>query len=170
MAGTTTNNGWTYPTSTDLVTNGASAIQTLATGIDTSTGKGLILWQPWTPSVSGGFTVGNGSWSNALYCQIGKTVHYMAIFTYGSTSSASTMNVTLPVNARISGSQMMNAYTNAGGTAYALTNRMNATNNTQIYAQSASGNYVALANLSTIIPGTFATGNIIAISGTYEAA
>lgn len=36
MAGTTTNYGWTYPTSTDYVKDGASAIQTLATGVDTS--------------------------------------------------------------------------------------------------------------------------------------
>lgn len=36
MAGTTTNYGWTYPTSTDLVKDGATAIQTLATGIDTT--------------------------------------------------------------------------------------------------------------------------------------
>lgn len=36
MAGTTTAFGWDYPTSTDLVKDGASAIQTLATDIDTS--------------------------------------------------------------------------------------------------------------------------------------
>lgn len=36
MSGTTTNFGWTYPTSTDYVKDGATAIQTLATGIDTS--------------------------------------------------------------------------------------------------------------------------------------
>lgn len=35
MAGTTSNYGFDYPTSTDLVRNGASAIQTLANDIDT---------------------------------------------------------------------------------------------------------------------------------------
>ena len=39
MAGTTTNNGWDYPSSTDLVKDGAVNIQTLAQDIDTSTGK-----------------------------------------------------------------------------------------------------------------------------------
>ena len=34
--GTTTNFGWTYPNNTDLVTNGASQMQTIATGIDTT--------------------------------------------------------------------------------------------------------------------------------------
>jgi hypothetical protein len=36
--GTTTNNGWTYPESTDLVKDGATAIQTLADDIDTTLG------------------------------------------------------------------------------------------------------------------------------------
>ena len=36
MAGTTTAFGWNYPTSTDLVKDGATAIQTLADDIDTS--------------------------------------------------------------------------------------------------------------------------------------
>lgn len=41
MSGTTTNYGWTYPTSTDYVKDGATAIQTLATGIDTSLNTAL---------------------------------------------------------------------------------------------------------------------------------
>lgn len=36
MSGTTTNYGWTYPSSTDYVKDGASAMQTIATGIDTT--------------------------------------------------------------------------------------------------------------------------------------
>jgi len=36
MATTTTNFGWTVPTSTDLVKNGATAISTLGSGVDTS--------------------------------------------------------------------------------------------------------------------------------------
>jgi len=38
MAGTTTNFAISYPTSTDLVTNGATAIQTVAQGFDTRLG------------------------------------------------------------------------------------------------------------------------------------
>lgn len=38
MAGTTTNFGITYPTSTDLVKDGATAIQTVAQGFDTRLG------------------------------------------------------------------------------------------------------------------------------------
>jgi hypothetical protein len=53
--GTTTNNGWTYPESTDLVKDGATAIETLATNIDTTLGvyadPGLVLLN--TTSFSG---------------------------------------------------------------------------------------------------------------------
>lgn len=41
MSGTTTNYGWTYPSSTDLAKLGASDIQTLATGVDTTLGTAL---------------------------------------------------------------------------------------------------------------------------------
>jgi hypothetical protein len=46
--GTTTNNGWTYPESTDLVKDGATAIETLATDIDTTLG----VYSPATPGLS----------------------------------------------------------------------------------------------------------------------
>ena len=39
MAGTTTNFGWTYPSSTDLVKDGATAIQTAVQGVDTRFGN-----------------------------------------------------------------------------------------------------------------------------------
>jgi hypothetical protein len=46
--GTTTNNGWTYPESTDLVKDGATAIETLATDIDTTLG----VYAPSTPGLT----------------------------------------------------------------------------------------------------------------------
>jgi hypothetical protein len=46
--GTTTNNGWTYPESTDLVKDGATAIQTLADDIDTTLG----VYAPSTPGLT----------------------------------------------------------------------------------------------------------------------
>lgn len=55
MAGTTSAFGWTYPTSTDLVKDGASAIQTLATGIDTSMKRhGCVLTNSASQSINSG--------------------------------------------------------------------------------------------------------------------
>jgi len=90
MAGTTTNNGWDYPTSTDYVKDGATAIQTLATDIDTSVGTGLLAWTSYTPVLTATVTnptIGNSVW-DAAYCKIGKTVHVRMKLTLGSTFSA----------------------------------------------------------------------------------
>jgi hypothetical protein len=56
--GTTTNNGWTYPESTDLVKDGATAIQTLADDIDTTLG----VYAPSTPGLNfiSSTTIGSG--------------------------------------------------------------------------------------------------------------
>jgi hypothetical protein len=85
MAGVTTNNGWDYPTSTDYVKDGATAIQTLATDIDTSVGTGLLAWTSYTPTFTN-LTVGNGTLL-AKYNQIGKTMHMYVSLKLGSTSS-----------------------------------------------------------------------------------
>ena len=62
MAGTTTNYGWTYPTSTDLVKDGATAIQTAIQGADTSlfsitSGKNVGLVHINTTTFTSGTTV-----------------------------------------------------------------------------------------------------------------
>lgn len=66
MAGTTSNYGWSYPTSTDLVRNGASAIQTLASSIDSfiggSSGTGKLINHT-TQSVAGTGTRGAASFA-----------------------------------------------------------------------------------------------------------
>jgi hypothetical protein len=67
--GTTTNNGWTYPESTDLVKDGATAIQTLADDIDTTLGvyadSGLVLLN--TTSFSGVSSQSVSNFTNSSY-------------------------------------------------------------------------------------------------------
>jgi hypothetical protein len=90
MAGTTTNNGWDYPTDTDYVYLGAQAIQTLADEIDTSTGAGLLAWVSYTPALTASTTsptIGSSVW-DAAYCKIGKTVHVRIKLTIGAGFSA----------------------------------------------------------------------------------
>ena len=80
MATTTPNFGWTVPTSTDLVKDGATAIETLGDGIDASfvdlkggtTGQvlskasGTDLDFSWATSTSGGMTsIASGSLSGS---------------------------------------------------------------------------------------------------------
>jgi hypothetical protein len=170
MATTTPNNGWPVPTSTDLVSQGAVAIEALGDAIDADIAAGLKAWVTFTPTISGGFTIGNGTFSNALYCKIGKNIHYNFVFTYGSTSSASALTFTLPVQARVANSQMHNGWANAGSGNYPLLVRQNSTTTVSVQAINAAGTYASGTALTTTIPGTWATGNIISITGTYEQA
>lgn len=172
---TTTNNGWETPDDTDLVKDGALAMRTLGNAIDTSTGKGLLAWQSYAPTLANGWANGNGTWS-AFYCQIGKTVHVRAAFTFGSTTtkSANQMRISLPVNAHANaitatssgfnysvcaGSGLTPTYATIGGADFVSMNVPNA-----------AGTYISRANLTSTIPATWATGDYIAMAITYEAA
>lgn len=174
MAGTTTNNAWTYPTSTDLVKDGATAIQTLADGIDTSTGKGLIAWQTWAPTLSAGWLNGNGVWNVAKYCQIGKTVFVKGSFTLGTTTTkGADCLVSLPVTAvtHATAGQATGAgyWTPAGigswGVVYVYT-----TTTARLLAYTTAAAYLDSALFSATVPGVWATSNTISFSFSYEAA
>ena len=170
MAGTTTNNGWTYPTSTDLVTNGASAIQTLATGIDTSTGKGLIASQSWSPVLSSGWLNGNGTW-NADYFKLGKMVFFAATFTIGSTTTKGTgLIMSLPVTATGNSASLYWGLATIGGVGYQLVTARTTTTTLSLQALDASATYLKRTGVTSAIPATWATGDSFTVQGMYEAA
>jgi hypothetical protein len=116
MATTTPNFGWPVPTSTDLVKDGATAIEALGDGIDTSlvdlkggtTGQLLSKtsntdmdftwggsWTTYTPTINAGFTLGNGT-QVFRYVKIGKTVFVQGTILWGSTTSMTAFDFTLP--------------------------------------------------------------------------
>lgn len=176
MAGTTTNNGWDYPTSTDYVKDGATAIQTLATDIDTSTGKGLIAWQSYTPTIGGaGWALGNAS-VTGLYCQIGKTVHFAIRVVFGSTSTygAGRPTLSLPVTAT-SAAGNFDFITNVAYFDNSATVRNQgtadfSTTNVDLFVWNAAGTYVTANGVTSTVPFTWAASDVIYVSGTYEAA
>ncbi len=169
MAGTTTNNSWDYPTSTDLVTNGALAIQTLADEIDTSVGTGLLAWQTYAPTLSGGWANGNGTYS-AQYAQVGKIVHVRLRFNIGSTTTKGTNCVfSLPVTAKNTFNQGL-ALLAIGGTNYQGIVRNETTTQARILTAQASGTYLTVTQVTATIPDTWATSDTITFSFTYEAA
>lgn len=43
-------------------------------------------WTPFTPTVSGSFALGNGSWAGSAYQLLGKTVRFRVVLTVGSTT------------------------------------------------------------------------------------
>lgn len=178
MSGTTTNNGWTYPTSTDLVTNGATAIQTLATGIDTSVGTGLLAWQDFdTFTVGGtGWNFGSTATKNGRYVQLGKLIHFDYQITAGGTGIAAGsggLTLTLPVSANTNTTEFLSngiLSDDSAGINYAIASQISSTT-MNIVIHAVSGTNIRYSSLtSTSIPAALATADTLRISGWYEAA
>jgi hypothetical protein len=130
-------------------------------------------WTTWNPTISGGWAVGNGTW-DASYVQIGKTVHMAGKFTVGSTTTkGSGFTITLPVSMAANRGQVWNGVAVvAGGSIYRLhwDNTGTTTTTAWLGYQSAVPGYTGRAAITATVPLTWATGDSLAISGTYEAA
>jgi hypothetical protein len=117
MAGTTTNYGFPYPTSTDLVRNGATAIQSLATALDAYISDSeavdkLIdrvrndqVTTAYSRSVSStGFVILNSPSSLSYTFTLGKSG--VALVIYGGNISGATAGVTYYVSTEITGASI----------------------------------------------------------------
>jgi hypothetical protein len=169
MATTTPINGWPVPVSTDLVKDGAVAIETLGDAIDASVGSGLLAWQSWAPTLGTGWANGNGVW-DAKYCKIGKTVHVQASFTLGSTTTkGSNMTCSLPVTAKTAAQQPVVGSVVRGFVNY-LQGAITGTTSFSMYCMNVAGTYPTVALITATVPITWQTGDIMYFAFTYEAA
>lgn len=134
-------------------------------------------WQSWTPTWTN-LTVGNGT-VTAFYNEVGKNIFATIAFTFGSTSSiAGSVAFSLPVTAaaRYTGSaagqyRIGGVYIEdlavAGYTGYF---RSASTTTSQIITEQASTTYVTAINVNATVPFTWATGDFLCGTLTYEAA
>ncbi len=175
---TTTNNGWTTPDDTDLVKDGALAIRTLGSAIDTSVGTGLLAWQDFdTFTVSGtGWNFGSTATKNGRYVQLGKIVMFDYEIVAGGTGIAAgsaALTLSLPVNANSNTTEFITAgrYDDASTSInYQLTGQISGTGVVMLIP-TVSGTLIRLSSLaSTTLPAALATGDTVRISGFYEAA
>ena len=171
---TTTNNGWETPDDTDLVKDGALAMRTLGSAIDTSVGTGLLAWQSWAPTLSNTWANGNGVW-DARYVQIGKTVHVAASFTLGTTTTkgASVARVSLPITAAVTSRPLISGpcpITVAGASGPLMFASINSTTDASFFTFNASSTYLTRNNVSSTVPGVWATNDVMQIAFTYQAA
>jgi hypothetical protein len=174
LMATTTNNGWATPDDTAFVYQGAQAMRTLGNAIDTSTGKGLIAWQSFAPTLSGGWLNGNGTWT-ASYAQLGKIVFVRAKFTVGSTTTrGTTLTISLPVTAaanQVSVVSTTSGFCTAGGVnTNLLWGNMSSTTTVTMFAQSAASAYLTRASITATVPATWATSDDFVYNLVYEAA
>lgn len=116
MAGTTTNYAWTYPTSTDLVKDGATAIQTLATAQDTS-----LYNKIW--GASRVLAADNNYSNQTTYADMSNAADKTALdlsVIKKQTSSVLLVTMSMPVSFTSGAGQNMYAAINIAGTDYAI--------------------------------------------------
>ncbi len=150
---------------------------------DSSTATGLkwatvaspsYTWTSFTPTFTG-TTVGNGTVSGK-YVLIDKTCHFYISLITGSTTTIGDTTITFPVAAASTaaavGATILCQFEDVGFGPYnGFPIAVSATTTTfRISTFSTSGNYPAVAALSSTIPFTWVTGDRMYISGTYEAA
>lgn len=168
---TTTNYSWSTPDNTAYVKDGASAIRTLGSSIDTTAGQTWKAWTAWTPTFTN-LTVGNGT-SSFYYMQIGKTIHVRGRFILGTTSSVGTsINISIPValNANYGFLQQIGHATYLGATSNGGSLNMIDTNNLRLFVWGSASASINLVDSNSTSPFTWANTNQLMINATYEAA
>jgi hypothetical protein len=157
-----------------IATAGTERLRIDSAGLITGTGTSLGAWTSYTPTLAGGtWAIGNGT-AAGLYCRIGKVVHYKIKITFGSTSAydaATAPTLSLPVTA-ISGSGnygIDGVYYDSSTAAFyvAAITYANTTTLRCYYTSTTSGQ---MSLVTSTQPFTWATGDLIQITGTYEAA
>jgi len=131
------------------------------------------VWSAWSPTLTN-ITVGNGTLVTR-YMQIGKTIHFKVVLTWGSTTSfAGIPQFTFPVTPE-STSVITNttigaglAYDSSAGASGYFGLETLLTSATQFSGLTTSIGGASRVNAT--IPFTWATGDILSLEGTYEAA
>lgn len=119
-----------------------------------------------------GITVGNGT-TSAAWQQIGRTTHWRAQFTLGSTSAVTgAVTVTLPTALRESQHFGVFRVSLVDTGTFRYTGQLNLSSTTVVAVEaiSTSASYAGGAALSATIPHTWANTDVITIEGVYEAA
>jgi hypothetical protein len=174
---TTTNYGWTTPDDTSLVKDGASAIRTLGSDIDSSLSalyNGTSgAWTSYTPTYAN-LTLGNGT-VVAAYKQYGKMVVVRFVITLGSTSSVGTApTISHPVTGRTGMGNNIHVgsidLADTGTANYKGVIRYAGTTSGGMFVEGVAGTYSTLANITATIPHTWASTDIISGLYFYEAA
>lgn len=127
----------------------------------------LAAWTSYTPTLTN-ITLGNGTVAGA-YRQVGTVVTFRAQFTFGSTSSVSSQGrLSLPVTASAQ-FQMVDAWAVHGSSFYQLWGEITNAGTLDRILRNGGGT-TADTLISGTNPFTWATNDILVVTGTYEAA
>ena len=128
-------------------------------------------WTTWTPTLT---NLSGGTTTFAKYNQIGKTVMFRFRYVLAGAGVAGLIGISLPVVANASAADVIHASaqftdTSAGGRNYGIT-LFGTTSRIDLYVNNAAGTYNTLSASSSTVPFTWATTDVIDITGMYEAA
>lgn len=129
-------------------------------------------WTAYTPT-GANLTLGNGTVAGA-WARAGRLIHFRASFTLGSTSAVGTApTLSIPV-AYSSGNELetfsLLLYDASATTRYHGATSPATTTTAALYALNASATYLTRTALTATIPFTWATSDVIIMSGFYESA
>lgn len=155
---------------TAKINDGAVTNAKLATGA----GELGAAWQTWTPTLS---NLSGGTQTYAKYIQIGKTVHFRFKYVLGGAGVTGQPTITLPT-AVASGygtddGDTINAtvlYRDTGSAIYPGLASFASATAIKLFVINAAGTYGSFSSISSTVPFTWASTDVIVISGTYEAA
>lgn len=141
-------------------------LQALAQAVDALVGP----WPTYNPTFAGtSFSLGNGS-ASGKFLQLGKRVDFIATLTVGSTTTIGTgLTVSLPGNHQNTGLKV-----NVGGQIFDTSANKNYAMFVEVITSGCFLRYLnggaggELASVSSTGPITFANGDIITVTGTYE--
>jgi hypothetical protein len=160
------------------VTAGTSPITAAAQNIlvndiidhETRIAAGEAAWTSFTPTWSG-ITIGNGT-NSAAYLKVGKHVAFRASFTLGSTSAITgSIGVQFPVTAISLFSGVFVGFFQDTGAGWSPAICISGDGSgIALYASAAAGAYVNANLTSSTVPHTWASTDVVSVSGVYQAA
>lgn len=129
-------------------------------------------WEAWTPTWTN-LTVGSGT-VVARFTRIGRTIHFYLLFTFGSGSAMGDARFTLPVAANAAWTALSplgrTHILDAGTADFFGQSWLHDADECRVFVDAASSTYVQPTALSSTVPMTWATGDMLWVTGTYEAA
>lgn len=128
-----------------------------------------LAWTSYTPTTTG-ITVGSGT-VTGVYNTVGKTVYFSCVFTFGSGSAVSASpTFTLPMTAKRTGwtANQSTAFDTSAPNYWPIAGVCDTTARVicRVWPTTAGNNYSAI---SSTIPFTWASGDILTVQGYYEA-
>lgn len=161
-----------------VVTSGSAVTSVVQTGVESNNVQIYpnnatlpLNWISWTPTFT---NVSGGTLNYAKYIQIGKTIHFRLRYTLAGAgvsggiifSTPTTINADLSVaiTDTINGTSML-AHS---GNWFPATISWASSTTLEVFALNAAGTFTTLATTSSTVPFTWASTDVIVITGTYD--